>query len=285
MVKQFNQQKTYYFVLLPSVQYRQDTSYDGKIRDNFGQVSFRTYTDRAGALGRGTGQGVQYVVSKDDRGRDRGKNFTISQAHNALLVREADRDIYGTLMLDFIKNYPECEGSPNGDYITDADGNQIQLNVKFRLMNDDADAEVALQATLNRSKAQLSVLELDGQTLMEVAAIGLGMHGQPTDIMRFKVSEWAGKRPIDYFNILDSGDRLLRAIIRKAVNDGILTVRGELVYWGNQLLGSSEDNAIKFLMENKDTYDALMERVEFKAKVVEKRKAGRPPKNQKESEQ
>lgn len=270
MKKPFNTAKYHHFVLIPEAQYAVEQ--DGKIRDAMGPLSFRTYTDREGVFGK-SGMAVQYVVSRNERGRDIGKNFTISQSHNAFMVRETDTDINGTKMYDFIANSPFCEGSPNGTYVTDENGDRHQINVKYRLMNTDADAEVALEATMNRAKAQVSAGELDDQTLVEVAAIGIGYHGEPTKIMRHKVTEWAAKRPNDYFEVLNSGDRLLRATIRKAVQDKVLQVKGELVYWNNQLLGSSEDGAIKFLMENPDTLAALTERVNLK--VPEKPKLGK----------
>lgn len=261
MKKPFNTAKWHYFVLTPEAQFRQDD--DGKIRENLGTVSFRTYTDRVGALSGGakTGAAVQYVISKDERGRDKGKNFTLSQSHNAFMVNDTDTDIYGVRMFDFLANAPECEGSPNGVYTTDSNGDRVQLNVRYRLMNTEADAEVALEATVNRANAQVSASSLDEQTLAEVAAIGIGYHGRPDKLMRHRVVEWAGKRPYDFFEVLESGDRLYKAIIRKAAAENILQIRGELHYWNNLLIGSSENAAIQHLIEHPDVLDALKERV------------------------
>ncbi len=278
--KHFNSTKYHYFVLVPEKQFRRDTDMLGNpvIRENLGSLNFRTYTDRVGALGRGAGLAVQYVVGQDEKGRPKGKNFSLNQSHNAFKVNEEDRDVHGTTMMEFLSNYPNCQDSPNGIYSVDANGDRVQMNVEFRLMNSDADAEVALDATINRTKAQASALDLDPQTLMEVAAIGIGLHGEASSVMRLRVSEWAGTRPNDYFEVLNSGDRQLRAVIRKAVADGIFREQGELIYWGNTMIGTSEDAAVKFLVESPDSLAALQEKMNLKVAIEPaKKQAGRPP--------
>jgi hypothetical protein len=264
MKKAFNTTKYSHFVLLPEVAFKREP--DGSMRAGIGSISFGSYTDKAGVFGT-TGVAVQYVVSRDDRGRDKGKFFTLSQSHNAFIVNETDQDIYKKTMFDFIASSPWCEGSPNGKYIIDENGDRKQIDVKYRLMNSEADAEIALEATLNRSKAQLSAGEIDAQTLLEVAAIGIAYHGEPDKTMRHKVVEWAGKRPNDYFEVLNSGDRLIRALIRKGISDNILTLKDPLIYWGNTLLGTDEDGAVKTLVDDKDRLSALQEKVNLKAKV------------------
>lgn len=278
MKKYYNADKEHYFVLLEEVLYKVENfgPNAGKVVQNMGPTSFRDYTDKKGVFGK-TGVSVQYVISKDDLGRDRGKFFTLSQSHNAFKVNETDTDIYGKKMIEFIANHPWCEGSPNGDYVKDENGDVIQVNVKYRLLNDEKDAEIALQASLNRSKAQLSANEIDEQTLVEVATIGLGMSGKPDKIMRHRVVEWAGKRPSDYFEVLNSGDRLVRALVRKAIADNIFTTKGELIYWGSTIIGTDEDAAVKKLLEEKDMMDALREKIDLKAKPSEPPKKTKKP--------
>lgn len=273
--KPFNTSKTHYFVLLPEVLYKQETTGPnvGKMIPAMGSYSLRDYTDKVGVLGKGSGISVQYVVSRDDKGRDKGKFFTLSQSHNALIVNETDTDLYGIRMYDFIANSPICEGSPNGTYSKDPEGNEIQTGVMFRLLNDEKDAEIALEASLNRSKAQLSANEIDDQTLLEVATIGIGYNGTPDKIMRHRVVEWAGKRPSDYFEVLNSGDRLIRALIRKAIADNIFQVKGSLIYWNSTLIGTDEDAAVKTLVDNKQLLDGLQQKIDLKVKAKQEVKS------------
>jgi len=272
MSKHFNQDNMVWFVLLPERQYAKDQN--GNTINGFGQMSFTTYTDKVGIFGN-PGRGVKYVQSRGDDGRDNGKNFTFSQSKNAFICRAEDKDVYGKSMVDFLKNHPNCQGSPNGNY-----RGSLQLDVVFKLLDTEGDAEVALEAKRNMARALDSVLKLDPQTLAEVASIGIAYHGTPNSIMLHRVSEWAEKRPLDYFNILNSGDRFLRAIIRKAVKEGVIQVRGTLHYWGEELLGGSEDAAIAYITNHPDAEQALREAVDLTAPIVEaKNKVGRPRKN------
>lgn len=268
MAKQFNSDKYHYFVLLPEVAYKQETDglNAGRIRPAIGSVGFRTYTDRAGVFGRKGGP-VEYVISRDGQGRDKGKYFTLDQAHNAFMVRDGDADIYDKSMFNFIKNHPWCEDSPNGTYVNNEHGDKVQIDVKFRLMNTEADAEIALEASINRSKAILSAGEIDEDTLVEVAAVGVGYHGKPDKLMRHKVVEWANKRPKDYFEVLNSGDRAIRALIRKGISDNVLQVKHPLIYWDNRMIGTDEDAAVKTLIDDPDTFEALSEKVKLRTKA------------------
>lgn len=275
MSKQFKEIHQYFFVLLPEVLYKQETAGPnvGKMVPAMGPFSFRDYTDRTGALGKGTGISVQYVISKDARGRDKGKFFTLSQSHNAFMVNDTDTDLYGIRMYDFIANSPFCEGSPNGTYRKDNDtGDTVQTNVMFRLMNSEADAEIALEADIRRSKAQLSAAEIDEQTLLEIATLGLGRTGDPDKVMRHAVVQWAGKRPQDYFDVLDSGDRPIRSAIRRALSDKIFEQKGSLIYWGQTLIGPDEDTAVATLMKDEQLLNALKEKVNIRSEDKAKQK-------------
>lgn len=266
----FNSDNVCHFVLLPERTFERDP--DGTLRERSGSLSFRTYTDIAGVFGR-KGAGVMYVDGIDQNGRPKGKNFTIGQSHNAFVVRKDQADVNEISMFDFIANSPFCLGSPNGTYVDDetAPDGKRQTNAYYKLMDSEGDAEIALDATERRAKAQLSAFTIDEDTLVEVAAIGLGLLGPPTKIMRHKVVEWSGKRPADYFEILESGDRLYRAIIRKAIAEGTLTVKGSLIYWNLELIGGDENAAIKYLLDNKDVLNALQEAVDLKATVKPKK--------------
>lgn len=272
-MKPFNSYEQKYFVLIneKTIRIEDDTApfNGGKLIPTLGSLTFREYNDKAGVFGT-TGAPVQYVQSKDERGRDKGKFFTISQRHNAIMCNETDKDIYGKRMFDFIANSPFCEGSKNGVYAPDGKGGQVQLNVVYRLMNNEADAEVQLEAEVRRSKAQLSAAELDEQTLVEVATIGLGRTGAPDKLMRQAVVAWAGKRPQDYFDVLESGDRQIRALIRKAVADGIFIKKGELIYWESTLIGTDEDAALGKLLDDEDLLSALKEKVDLRIESFKK---------------
>jgi hypothetical protein len=259
-----------------------------------GSYSFRTYNDKVGAYGDTPGMDVIFDDgTRDKRGVPTGKAFTLNQSHYNLQARETQTDVNKRKLVDFFLNHPACEGSPNGDYQT-ADGEElspkeimnreqlvsriktgevIQTGVKFRLLDTAKDAKVKLEVGKRRAEAQVSASNLDEQTLKEVAA-HIGVFGEPDDLMRDQVFEWAGKKPIDYFNLLQAGDRAIRAIIRRSLSERILTTKGTSIYFQNTLIGSNEDTAVSTLQSDKNMLDALQEQSGLNTQV----KAQKPKK-------
>lgn len=244
-----------------------------------GTLNFSEYVDRAGVLGK-QGRLVRYTVAKDERGKEKGKYFNFNENLRRLSVRDSDIDLNDVSMYDFLKNYPTCEGSPNGDYVL-VNGEETQMGVEFREMDSDKDADTALAAESKRTEAKASALKLDEATLQEVAAF-IGYFGQTGQRMRLNVVEFADKRPSDYFKVLNAGDRNVRAIIRKAKADGLFNEKGSLIYWEGTLIGADEDAAVATLLNDEKMLDVLQTKVDLgtEAKATtQKRKPGRPKKD------
>jgi hypothetical protein len=265
MAKQFNSTNNKFFVL------------DGNVAARNGSVSFRTYTDTTGALAKlypqlaekgvlGVGVGVQYIEGKDDKGQPRGKFFELSQSHRTFVVRNGQRDINGISMYDFLKNSPFCADSPN----------LTAGRPLFKELNSAQDAQIAIDAGRNRVKATAKVYELidtnDEQAISELAAY-IGVYDEPFEIAGHRVAEWAEKRPDDFFEIFNSADRAIRALIRKAIQDGVLRLKGSVIHWEDTIIGSDEDRAVQTLLSNKGMADALKERFETKAGMKAEAKA------------
>lgn len=246
--------------------------------------SFRGYTDRAGVFGNPGSEVIFNDGTKDKQGKATGKAFSVNQSHYKLQAREGQKDYDNKTLVDFFKNAPFCLGSPNGDY-TDADGGFVDIGelkdisrnlikiktgelkqhkVKIKLMDDELDAKMALETGLKRAEAQISSGQIDEQTLSEIAAM-IGVFGKPDKTMRLKVYEFAGKRPIDYFAHLDSGDRSIRAVIRMGLDKGTLTQRGPVIYWVETLVGHSEDSAVATLLADEPMLKSLKEDLDFKS--------------------
>lgn len=267
----FNPIKQYNFVLA-----------DRNLAAKGGSVTFKSYTDYTGSFTGQPGTPAQYIVSKDEHGKDKPKWFSLSQQHYNFTVREGESDIHGRSQYDFLINHPQCEGSPNGTYNRDErgeivireDGKRDQLGVLFKLMNTAADAEIALDAAIRKTKAEASALELDDETLQDVAA-HIGIFGAPDKLMQHRVYQYAGKYPIDYFQILESGDRPVRAIIRKAISQGIFTTKGEVIMWGSTVVGPNEDGAVSNLLrDGKDILEALRKKMGLSLELNVKGKPG-----------
>lgn len=269
---QFNSDKIRHYVVTPEFAVKTVPGPDGLPVQvpAFGTIGFRSYTDITGVFGN-PGAEVQYVIAKDKYNQPKGKYFTWTQAHNAIVVRDGDHDVEGKPMNKFISAHPWCEGSPNGKYIKDNNGDKIQLDVKFRLLNTEADAEVALEASIRRSKAVISANEIDLETLKEVAILGIGVANVPEKILRHKVTEWATKRPQDYFDVLESGDRVVRASVRKALADGTFQKKGELIMWGNTVIGADENDAVSKILKDEALKSHLVEKTGLVEEKVEKK--------------
>jgi hypothetical protein len=235
------------------------------------------YFDHAGIFGE-EGKYVEYITHKDKTGKDVPKRFRFDESLRRLLTRKTDKDYYGKSQYDFLKNHPQCEESPNARY---EDG--VQQGVVFRLLDTAKDAGVALGAETLTLKAKLSAMELDDQTLSEIANI-LGHYGDPDDLMRLKVVEFAGKRPSEYNELLNSGERSIRALIRKALKVGEFKSRGTLIMWEEFMVGADEDAAVATLALDSKMLKSLRDKLDMEAPPVKVKPVppGKPKKSNKE---
>lgn len=275
-MKNFNSNSTSWFVLVG----------EGLEKVSRGAThSFRGYTDHANAHGKGPGKYIEYVTSKDAQGRDKGKWFVLDESRRKFQVREGECDINGISQFDFLKHSPDCEGSLNGYYV-EVEGQQVQQGIMYRELNQAADAKVALEADSKRVNAQAKALSLDATTLQELAA-HIGVFGKPDDMMKVRVFEWASRRPDDFNQLLVAGDRSLRAVVKKALADGVLTQKGEIIYWGSSMLGANEDATISLLAQDETIYKSLAAKIDLQAPakiavstpgnpLPQKNKGGRP---------
>jgi hypothetical protein len=129
-----------------------------------------------------------------------------------------------------------------------------------------------LEVGKRRAEAQVSACNLDETTLKEVAA-HIGVFGEADDVMRDQVYEWAGKAPMDYFKLLEAGDRAIRAIIRRSIADKIMTTKGTSIYWEGTLIGSNEDTAVSTLQADKAMLESLQEKADLKTQIKVAKKA------------
>lgn len=256
-----------------------------------GSFSFRQYTDRTGVFGIPGREIIFDDGSLDKRGHKCGKGFSLNQSHYNLQAREGQIDNNQLPLKDFFLNHPVCEGSPNGTYATSDGtpltikdlkdreslmnriklGEVIQYGVKFKLKEDAKDAEIKLKVGKRRAEAQVSAANLDELTLKEVASM-IGVFGEADELMQEQVFEWAGRKPLDYFKLLESGDRAFRAIIRVAIANGVLDQRGVAIYYNKELVGANEDLAVERLQTDKVMLESLQEasglNTQLKAKKV-----------------
>lgn len=284
-MSRFNANKVYNFVLI-----NRNVAAEG------GRLSFRTYTDRIGVF-KNPGAAIFYDdgTMNINRGTKAGKVFSLDQNHYNIQAREGQKDYKGLSMIDFLMNAGMCWGSPNGTYeygdggfvpdevIASLERDEIetrletgefkQIGAWFKLMNSDKDAEIALEAAELKNKAESSALAIDEKTLEEIAAL-IGVYGTPGKLMKKKVLDFASKRPADYLKLLNAGDRPVRAIVRKCIEDGTFTRKGQIIMWEETVIGPTEDDAVSTLMNDKNMLEALQTKAELNTDVKIKGKPG-----------
>jgi len=239
-----------------------------KINDG-GTHSFKGYTNKS------DGSYQEYIASKDNKGIPRPKWFTFDESRRRFQVRETDRDLNGVSQYDFLKNSPDCEGSPNGHYVG-PDDNRVQIGVSFREFNPAKDAKVSLEADMLRIRAMSDVVQQPKNVLLELGAF-IGAFGEADEYMLTKVIAWVEKRPGDYFRLLHSGDRAIRALVKKALADGLFTTKGQIIYWADSVVGHDEDSAVAAIMRDPNMLEALKKKVNLQDKAKEPAVAVKQP--------
>lgn len=232
------------------------------------------YYDYDGIFGE-PGKFIRYVTSRDEKGRINAKRYRFNESFFRIMTRKSDVDCDGKVsQYDFLKNHPECEGSPYGQYEM-VDGKKVQVGYCFKELNEEKDAMLALQADRLRTEAQAEVLKLDDATVEEVASI-LGVYGQAPSIQRLKVLEFAGKKPAEFNELMRSGDRAVRALVRKAIADEVFTKKGSVISWESTIIGNNEDDAIATLLGDQSMIEALQEKLGQTTEIKVPKKRGNP---------
>jgi hypothetical protein len=247
-------------------------SISGGYSDSTGQI--KDSTANSGSKGRY----VEYIGSKDAKGIDKAKRFRFDQSIGRIQTRPSDTDIYGKSQYHFLKNHPECEGSPNGIYEEDGQGNKIQVGVTFRELNSAKDAKQALLSDKLRNKAESAALALEGGSVLEEIANINGYFGDIDDFMLLKVVEYAKKNPAEFLSTLESEDRTYKALVKKALSEKLFRMNGPMIKWDNLIVGNDELDAIAYLRKNKDMVKALQEKLGIDLVDTSSKKSSSPVK-------
>lgn len=210
------------------------------------RYGFQTYKDPV------TGQTIGYVIGKDDKGHPIYKRWSFNfDSQRQIRVGKEEKDLNGRLAVDFLRNSPECYGSPNG-YID----NGVQVFAYFKEVNAAKDAEVALESRTVSIKAQSHALNLKGQALIDLAAV-IGIFHNDEEVLRMKVLDYASNFPKKYLELIDDPSQKVKALLQKALNAGVFNKDGRQIKWENKLIGADEDEAISTLMKDEKLKKAI----------------------------
>jgi len=230
-----------HFVLLPSP--------NGKIRSHY---TFSGYTDLEGNI-------IEYhegaINSKT--GRPEPADFHFSRRHRAMPVHKnahgKDREGNRISKTKFLRDNPECEGSPNNT------GQQCW----YKEMNTDKDVDIALQAGETRREAEGMAAALSGGELKSAAAL----YSETSDSVKkqkFAVLQAAFHDPEDFIKKISSDDFKIRGFIIRCLAHGVFTKSGTILRWGTTTIGVDEDEAVKKLLLDEDVSRAVKKQLSEK---------------------
>lgn len=220
------------------------------VRNGNASYSFTGYTDQE------TGDTkVMHMGRKDHHGNDVPHRFKFDRAHRSMRIPKNRKDIHGNLMVDFLRGFPECLNSPNGQYRV-VDGEKVHINMWFKEMNEGKDAMIAVDAKRTKIDAETTALNLKGDELSEMAIL-CGTMTTDEGMQLHRVLEYAGASPETFLELYNRPSRKATVLLKKAVAAGLVTTRGTMFIWEEITLGANEDLAVSKLMEDTTMRDAI----------------------------
>lgn len=220
---------------------------------------FSSYTDSVGAFGSpGAVVSISYQLDKNNRPIP--YHFSMSARDRALKVEKQKVDMSGKSVVEYLRNHPECKGSPNGSYMIPGDPNS-QVNVFFKEMNEEEDAKIALDAKNFRREAENIAANLSLEEVYEINSI-LGNFKKGEASARHSLMEIAGNKPQLFMNAYENPQRKAIALILKGISKGVLTRQGTVVIWNKTTLGLDETDAATNIQKDKKILEALEKALE-----------------------
>lgn len=209
---------------------------DGRIP----HYSFDCYVDVNGDL--------RYISKgRDNHGNELKRRFEFRSGSRKISVPNTQTDV-----IDFLRNHPECEGSPNAS---------LRQKFYFKEMNLENDATKANEATARQLEAMTLALNLKDEELKSIGILLGAFSGSPS-IIKHNVLEVAQKNPAYFLEVYNEPERKFRSLLLEAVNKGVVTVKGTIHAWGKEVLGSNEDEAVAKIVGDKEVFTALKKTVE-----------------------
>lgn len=207
---------------------------------------FATYRDPKTGLTRG------FRIGKDDKGQPIYKKWRFNNDSMRIVrIGKDEVDLDGQNAIEFLRNSPECKGSPNGAYVGDS-----QVLVYFKEMNEAQDAKNAVDTRKLSIEAQNEALKLKGNDLVDFAAI-IGVFNADPDIMTHRVLDYASNFPQKMLEYVGDPSRKVKALLQRALNAGVFNIDGKQVKWEGKIIGADEDDAVSTLLKDEKLKKAI----------------------------
>ena len=202
---------------------------------------FNSYMDENGD--------VAYIVKgKTQYGQPIKKSYEFSQARRILRI-----PAHRTDEIEFLRNCPECEGSPLGSY----DENGKQQRVYYREINEGKDASVMVDATKNRLKAQNLAIEIsENPEKMKALSVVLGCFKEDPGLQLAHLIQYAETSPSDFIKTANGAELEASYLVKEALRKSVMTRKGYAVIFG-ELSFADEEDAVAKVMTDKDIKKSL----------------------------
>jgi hypothetical protein len=210
--------------------------------------TFTGYTDREG--------NHRYIaMGENERGNKIYRRFKFSPSQRTLSIPNTQQDV-----IKFLREHPECQGSPNGHYYPDGRGGQVQVQVCFKEMNEGKDAQLAIDAIEKKAEATSLALSLkhpdNAEELNQMNTL-CGGSAQDPSLQLFHVLKYAESSPIEFLNLYEDPSRKVKFIVKRGVQAGVLTTKGLMIMWHDVQLGVNSDEACRKLLLDRELMDAV----------------------------
>lgn len=182
----------------------------------------------------------------DKQGNKNYRRFRWTQQNRTIRIPNKQQNV-----IEFLRNHPMCEGSPN---------NPAGHGAAFKELNDKKAADVALQAKKIRSKAESIALSLSEEEITEFSILIGSGHSEPS-LQAHAVAEYAGNNPEHFLEMYEDEARAARVLFNRAKNAGLIKNKGFMVFWENIHLGNGDENAIQKIFEDKQLAEALTQQL------------------------
>lgn len=194
---------------------------------------------------------------EDSRGNTLFRRFKFKPSKRMISVPNTQVDV-----IEFLRNHPDCKGSPNGNYAYDEHGNPMQIGYVFKEINEGKDAKLAIDATKLRTKALNHALELEDSSradeLKEVSVM-TGYYNSDPGLQHFHILNYAENQPERYLDIINDPTRRAKYIIKNGLDgeNKVLKKKGFMIYWEKEHLGNNFDEAVQKILSDKQLMQAI----------------------------
>lgn len=199
------------------------------------------------------GETVGIEIGKKETGKPLYKRFVFSRGNRMLRIPNRD-----TETIEFLRNHPECQDSENNP--VNPDTGKTEYATVFKELNEERDADIALEAAQERNKAENAAFALKGEQLRNVAIL-CGCDSMIPKIQLTAVTSYAASNPKGFLEFIeDDVTTDLKAEVKQAEKAGVIKKRGFVFKFGDVVLGNSQDAVIERLKEDAELRKAIKER-------------------------